>query len=68
MWEFDIALLEDIHKRWFENKKEIQDLNSFIRGALPRTMLVKDPRRKIIVFSEFADNVNHLYEKLKIKT
>ncbi len=65
--KFDIALLEDIHKRWFENKKEIQDpkLDSF--EVLLRTMLVKDPRRKIIVFSEFADTVNHLYEKLKDK-
>lgn len=66
--KFDIALLEDIHKRWFENEKEVQDpkLDSF--EVLLRTMLAKDPRRKIIVFSEFADTVNHLYEKLKDKS
>ncbi len=65
--KLDITLLENIHKRWFENKKEIQDpkLDSF--EQLLRTMLAKDPRRKIIVFSEFADTVNHLYEKLNDK-
>lgn len=65
--KLDIALLEDIHKRWFENKKQIQDpkLDSFEKEL--RKMLAKDPNRKIIVFSEFADTVNHLYDKLKDK-
>jgi superfamily II DNA or RNA helicase len=63
----DIALLEGIHKRWFENKKEVHDpkLDSF--EELLRNMLTKDPNRKIVVFSEFADTINYLYGKLKDK-
>lgn len=63
----DIDLLEKIQHKWFGNEATIHDpkLESFER--LLRKMIADEPTRKIIVFSEFADTVNHLYNKLKDK-
>lgn len=61
----DIRLLESIYHRWFGVDALVVDakLNSF--KELLRKMLLNDPNRKIIVFSEFADTVNYLYREMK---
>jgi superfamily II DNA or RNA helicase/HKD family nuclease len=60
----DIKLLEDIHRLWFEDGISFDPkLNSF--RELLQGLIKKEPRRKIIVFSEFADTVNYLFENLK---
>lgn len=61
--EKDILLLEDIHKKWFENGIENDPkLDSF--RELLKQQVKKEPNRKIIVFSEFSDTVNYLYNNL----
>ncbi|MBN1414851.1 MAG: helicase [Bacteroidales bacterium] len=60
----DIELLEAIHKRWFENGIQSDPkLSSF--GIILKNQLKKEPNRKIIVFSEFSDTIDYLYEQLK---
>lgn len=62
----DIAILEDLKEKW--NKVPIDNdpkLQAFV-GILNK-QLVSDPKRKIIVFSQFADTVEYLGEKLKDK-
>lgn len=60
----DIKLLEKIYNQWFEN-----DINSDPKLDSFRNLLkqkIKDePNRKIIVFSEFMDTVDYLYDNLK---
>lgn len=62
--EKDIKLLEDIHKRWFENGIENDPKLESFRKILKQKIKV-EPKRKIIVFSEFSDTVNYLFENLK---
>lgn len=62
----DIALLESIYLEWFGEEDVIKfdpKLESFIR--LVRNKLTKEPNRKLVVFSEFADTVNYLGAALK---
>jgi superfamily II DNA or RNA helicase len=61
--EKDILLLEDIHKKWFENGIENDPKLDSFREILKR-QVEKEPNRKIIVFSEFSDTVNYLYDNL----
>lgn len=74
--ERDINILETIHKEWFENGVNIiseenkyktiktdPKLESF--AQILEYQLKKEPNRKIIVFSEFSDTINYLYENLK---
>jgi len=59
----DIHILENIYNKWFENGiGEDPKLDSFVE--LLKDQLKREPERKIIVFSEFADTVNYLYEQL----
>lgn len=62
----DIAILEDLKEKWnmvpIDNDPKLQ---AFV-GILNK-QLVSDPKRKIIVFSQFADTVEYLGEKLKYK-
>ncbi len=62
----DINLLKDLRARWeavpLENDPK---LNAFVE--ILKRQLKEDPKRKIIVFSQFADTVNYLGEKLKEK-
>lgn len=60
----DIRILTEIKQQWFP-KDEIQDdpkLKEF--KDILKTKLQKEPDRKIIVFSEFSDTVNYLYQEL----
>ena len=62
--ESDLELLTSIYNEWFY-KKDLPDpkLNHFKEIILHQ--LKEDPKRKIVVFSEFADTVNHVYNNLK---
>jgi len=66
----DIQLLTSIRNEWFEANPKSDDpiyrdpkLES-IRKQL-QLKLTDEPDRKIVIFSEYADTVNHLYENLK---
>lgn len=63
----DIALLEEIYREWFVLSPEVSDPKIESFSKLIGEMRSKEPNRKIIVFSEFSDTVNNLYEKLKDK-
>jgi len=62
--EKDIKILKEIRENWF-NKGFPQDpkLEHFV--TIVKQKLEKDPNRKIVVFTEFADTANYLFEKLK---
>lgn len=62
----DLDLLNNLHERWFGDNNHIEKdpkLNSFIK--IISNKIKKEPKRKIIVFSEFADTVNYLGTKLQ---
>ena len=62
----DMELLQSIRIKWFGEDKIIKSdykLDSF--KALLRRMREEDPKRKIIVFTEFADTANYLGDALK---
>ena len=62
----DIILLKEIRKNWFEGEiKRDPKIEDFIK--IVREELGKNPKRKIVVFSEFADTINYLNDKLKDK-
>lgn len=57
----DIQLLKNLQEQWFGKENTIKSdpkLDSFVR--IVQEQIQKDPNRKIIVFSEFADTVNYL--------
>lgn len=60
----DIQILESIYEKWFKNGiNHDPKLESF--RQIIKQQIKKDPNRKIILFSEFSDTVNYLYEQLK---
>lgn len=60
----DISILEGIHQRWFENGIEIDPkLESFKK--IIKKQVHSEPDRKIVLFSEFSDTINYLYDNLK---
>lgn len=60
----DIKILTDIKNRWFPHNKIEQDPKLKEFKNILKSKLEKEPNRKIIVFSEFADTVNYLAEEL----
>ena len=61
----DIQLLMNLREQWFGKENTIKSdpkLDSFIR--IVKEKMTKEPNRKLIVFSEFADTVNYLGEAL----
>lgn len=61
----DIRLLKNLREQWFGKENTIKSdpkLDSFIR--IVKEQMTKEPNRKLIVFSEFADTVNYLGEAL----
>jgi len=62
----DIKALKDIRERWFK-KGFPQDpkLEWFIKRV--KEKLKTEPKRKIVVFTEFADTAQYLYDQLKDK-
>ena len=60
----DIQLLEGIRDEWFKNGiKEDPKLDGF--KVEIKNRLKENPQRKIIVFTEFADTANYLFDNLK---
>ncbi|MEN8262794.1 MAG: helicase-related protein [Nitrospirota bacterium] len=60
----DIRILSEIRNDWFgEGFPEDPKLERF--RQIVREQLKDDPRRKIIVFSEFSDTTDYLYDNLK---
>lgn len=59
----DINLLREIKEDWFEiNQVNDYKLESFIK--ILKSKISKEPERKIVVFSSYADTVDYLGEKL----
>lgn len=59
----DLELLENIYKEWFETKRQDSKLEHFKKYLL---QLMSDASNgKIVIFSEFKDTVDYLYENLK---
>jgi len=64
--EKDIKLLKEIRAEWFKDGiKHDPKLECFEKEI--KQQLKKEPNRKIVVFTEFSDTANYLYEKLKNK-
>lgn len=61
----DIDILKSIRTEWFENKISFIDPKLISFKEIIREKLKREPNRKIVVFSEFADTVNYLFDKLK---
>jgi len=61
----DIKLLENIQERWFPTNKIIVDPKLHKLKELLEKWLKKEPNRKIIIFTEFADTADYLGDKLK---
>ncbi|HOI26051.1 MAG TPA: phospholipase D-like domain-containing protein [Paludibacteraceae bacterium] len=62
----DLKLLKELQKKWFGADNTIQfdpKLTSFVK--IVKKMMKKDPYRKLIVFSEYADTVDYLGEELE---
>ncbi|MBA3065713.1 helicase [bacterium] len=60
----DIKLLKEIKEEWLKDgAKEDPKLNGFKIEL--ENKLKESPRRKIVVFSEFADTADYLFKKLK---
>ncbi|KKQ45983.1 MAG: Helicase domain protein [Candidatus Moranbacteria bacterium GW2011_GWC2_37_8] len=57
----DIDLLKGIQRQWQQVKKDPK--YSFFVDKITKS-IAKDNKRKIIVFTEFSDTANYLYEKL----
>ncbi|MCD8297060.1 MAG: phospholipase D-like domain-containing protein [Prevotella sp.] len=61
----DIELLKNLREEWFGKENTIKKdpkLTSFIE--IVKEKLSKEPNRKLIVFSEYADTVNYLGDEL----
>lgn len=61
----DIQLLKNLREQWFGKENTIKcdpKLNSFIH--IIKKQMAKEPDRRLIVFSEFADTVDYLGEAL----
>lgn len=64
----DTKLLTEIYNKWFEND-ELLDIDSKLDKLEQKIqeLLEENPKRKIVVFSTYADTVNYLYDSLKEK-
>jgi hypothetical protein len=54
--------LEQIQQNWFD--KELPDPKKEHFVEIISGQIIKDPKRKIIVFSSYSDTINDLYDKL----
>lgn len=61
----DITILKEIRNNWFGTHKQIKadpKIDAF--SKIVKEQLKKDPNRKIVVFSGYADTAEYLYKKL----
>ncbi len=62
--EHDIALLKEIQEEWFrEGIRDDVKLEHFAEELAKQ--FGEDPERKIVVFTEFSDTADYLYERLQ---
>ena len=62
----DMALLQEIQKKWFGTDGKIKNdpkLESF--KTILKQQIDSDPKRKVLVFTEFADTANYLGKELQ---
>jgi superfamily II DNA or RNA helicase len=57
----DIALLKEIQDEWTNNTKDPK--YEFLKKKLTES-ISKDRKRKVIIFTEFSDTANYIYQKL----
>ncbi|MHB9070487.1 MAG: helicase-related protein [Sedimentisphaerales bacterium] len=60
----DIEVLNNIKQQWFGSGFPTDPKLEHFKTIVKERLKI-DPSRKIVVFSEFADTVNYLYDKLK---
>ncbi len=65
--EKDITLLESIKDRWFKHGITHDPKLSHFKTTV-KDKIEKDPQRKLIIFTSYADTANYLYEHLKDTT
>jgi superfamily II DNA or RNA helicase len=62
----DLEVLTSIQRDWkILNKKDFQDPKTISFKKIIADQLKKDPKRKIIVFTEFSDTAHYLFNKIK---
>ncbi|GHV74164.1 ATP-dependent helicase [Spirochaetia bacterium] len=61
----DIQILEQINQSWFGKGVILADPKRDHFAEIISSQIRKEPNRKIVVFSEYADTIDDLYEKLK---
>ena len=62
----DLGLLNQIHDNWF-SKGNPADPKLLHFAEIIHDQIKHDPKRKIVIFTEFADTANYLFENLKDK-
>lgn len=65
--ESDTQLLLSIKAQWFNDNKEIIDLDPKLDSLLEniKRLLIENPDRKIVIFSAYADTVDYLGEAIR---
>ncbi len=64
----DLKILNAIKEDWkILKKKEFKDPKTEAIKNFINSQLKKDPKRKIIIFTEFSDTANYLYSEIKKK-
>ena len=62
----DLKILTSIQEDWkILQKKEFQDPKTEAIKIFIRDQLKKDPKRKIVIFTEFSDTAKYLHQKIK---
>jgi len=61
----DTVLLKEIHSAWFGKPKGVDPKVIRVEGVINQ-LLKENPKRKIVIFSSYADTVNYLATKLKL--
>jgi len=62
--ESDIELLSSIYNNWFKGEIKPDPKLKHFKEIITK-QIKSDPKRKIVVFSEFADTVEYVYEHLE---
>ncbi|HAF07742.1 MAG: Helicase domain protein [candidate division TA06 bacterium 32_111] len=67
--ERDIKLLEKVKDRWVDENKnsKYEDKKLKVIKKYLEEFLKEQPERKIVIFSQFADTVDYIYDELKDK-
>ncbi len=61
----DTKLLETIKKKWFADGIKYDPKLEHFKNII-RKSLLEDEKRKIVVFSQYTDTINYLYDQMKV--